>query len=345
MARTDAAQPGTAQTAAAQPGTAEKSTVRARDPALSGLTFTSANSGLNLDVQNGNTGDGVFVVTNSAPGYHQRWSAAPRADGSFTLVNDGTGKCLQTGLPLRQQSCSGAAGQRWYFQPVNGAADTFMLRNAGDHKCVDVVLGAQHEDAWTQTYDCNGTEPQQWRIPASASGAAFEAAVDHAAERCRGDASTCSWSKGTQAPAEPLPKVCVSPVWYNGTDAPVPWTFSLTTTSGWSSRIGVSFTTEVGAGEPSPVQAKVSYSVNGEVTYDLSQELGNSLEITVPSRHYGWVALSELATTVTGEWTFDANGHPWTAEDSVTVPLMSDDQGRTSVYLAQTSPEFTTCRS
>ncbi|QRX89764.1 hypothetical protein [Streptomyces noursei] len=118
------------------------------------------------------------------------------------------------------------------------------------------------------------------------------------------------WTKGSQAPTEPLPKQCASPVWYNGTESPVPWTFSLHTSSGWSSQLGVSFTSEVGAGSASPVQASVSLTLSGQVTYDLKQDLGNSLVINVPSHQYGWVALSEPATKVTGEWTFDANGFP-----------------------------------
>ncbi|MER5631927.1 RICIN domain-containing protein [Streptomyces nitrosporeus] len=324
--------------------TAQTGTAKAAGQAgLAGLTFTSAGNGRNLDVQNGNTGNGVFVVTNSAPGYHQQWNADKQADGSFTLSNAHTGKCVAAGLPLRQQACSGAAAQRWYFQPVSGATDTFMIRNAGDNKCVDIFLNAQYDDAWTQTYGCNGSKAQQWVIPSSATGDAFRAAVEYASKRCQKDAATCSWTKGSQAPAEPLPTECVSPVWYNGTGAPVPWTFSLTTTHGWSSEISVSFSSSLTVGDPSPVQTSVALTTEGKVTYSLGEELGNSLEITVPSGHYGWVALSELATKVTGQRTFDANGYPWKAQDTVTVPLTSDDQGHAGVYLAKTATEFTTC--
>ncbi|MFF8288684.1 RICIN domain-containing protein [Streptomyces sp. NPDC016309] len=324
--------------------TAQTGTAHADDgPGLTGLTFTSVNSGRNLDVQNGNTGDGVFLVTNSAPGYHQKWNAQTQPDGSFTLVNGTTGKCVEVGFPLRQQSCTGSTAQRWYFQPVRGTGDVFMLRNAGDNKCVDVVLASQSDDAWTQTYGCNGTRAQQWRVPPAAAGAAFRTAVDYASKRCQKDASTCFWTKGSQAPAEPLPTQCVSPVWFNGTEAPVPWTFSLHTSTGWASQLGVSFTSSLGTGMASPVQTSVSLTLSGSVSYDLRQDLGNSLMISVPSHQYGWVALSELATKVTGEWTFDANGLPWKATDTVTVPLKSDDQGRSSIYLARTSPRFTSC--
>ncbi|TXS57020.1 RICIN domain-containing protein [Streptomyces sp. t39] len=310
---------------------------------LSGLTLTTANGGRNLDVQNGNTGEGVFLVTNSAPGYHQQWTADLQSNGSFTLVNDATGKCAAVGVPLRQQNCSGVSAQRWYFQPVTGAADTFMIRNAGTHKCLDIVLGAQYDDAWTQTYTCNGSRAQQWRLPASASPAAFDAAVDFASIRCQQDASTCTWRKGVQAPAVPLPKQCVSPVWYNGTAQPVQWTFSLSTTSGWTSTLGIQFTAELSGGAPGALQTRVSQTISGSVSYDLKETLGNSLAVSVPPAHYGWVALAALATEVTGEWTFDAGGYPWKTQDTVTVPLTSDAQGGASVYLARTGTEFTGC--
>lgn len=78
-------------------------------PGLNGLTFTSVNNGRNLDVQNGNTGDGVFIVTNSAPGHHQKWSASAQPDGSFTLVNDATGKCIEASTT---RSSSGPVPER-----------------------------------------------------------------------------------------------------------------------------------------------------------------------------------------------------------------------------------------
>ncbi|MFI1362342.1 RICIN domain-containing protein [Streptomyces griseochromogenes] len=330
---------------AASPASAE--TRAGADPsALKDLTLTSLSNGRNLDVQNGNTGDGVFLVTNSAPGHHQQWSAnLSGSDGSFTLVNSATGKCADAGLPLRQQSCDGRASERWYFQPVTGGTGAFMIRNTRDNKCLDVWYNAQYDDAWTDSYDCNGTKPQQWRLPDTARAAAFAAAVDYAGARCVKDTSTCSWRTQSQAPAAPLPKKCISPVWFNGTSAPVPWTFTMTKHTGWTSTLGFKFGTDIGTGSASPVAAKVGEEVSGSVSLNLVEDLGNSLVVTVPSQQYGWVALSELATKVTGTWTFDTNGFAWTADDTLTVPLRNDDQGGASIYVAQTSPTFTNCET
>ncbi|MBC3841008.1 hypothetical protein GXW82_14150 [Streptacidiphilus sp. 4-A2] len=109
---------------------------------------------------------------------------------------------------------------------------------------------------------------------------------------------------------------------------------------------------EVDGGGPAPVpsgkgtitlQGKVSASVTGSVTNSVSQTLGNTLTIPVPAGQYGWVALSELATQVTGNWTFDLGGFPWSAADSVSVPLTTDPTGGASVYVAETSTTFTSC--
>jgi hypothetical protein len=75
----------------------------------------------------------------------------------------------------------------------------------------------------------------------------------------------------------------------------------------------------------------------------MSQTLGNTVTIPVPAGEYGWVELAELATQVTGTWTFDVGGFPWTANDTVTVPLTTDSAGGASVYIAETNSTFTSC--
>ncbi|AHH99199.1 hypothetical protein GCM10010174_49590 [Kutzneria viridogrisea] len=314
---------------------------------LDQVTLTSVSNGRGLDVQNGNPGDGSIIVTNSAPGHDQSWRINSGAsNSSFTIVNNTTNKCITAGLPLRQQPCDGRAGEKWYFQPVAGSAQkAFMIRQESGDACLDVVLNAQYDDAWTQTYSCNGSAAQQWTLPSGAYTAAWNMAVDHAAARCAKDTSTCSWSKAVQAPAAPLPKVCVSPVWYNGTSAPVPWTFTLNTHTGWSSTIGFTLSSTLSGGAEPALQATVATTITGSVTMDISKDLGNSLTVTVPTKEYGWVALAELATKVTGNWTFDAQGFAWTADDTITVPLRNDASGGASIYVAQTSPKFTSCDS
>ncbi|QMU73400.1 hypothetical protein [Streptacidiphilus sp. P02-A3a] len=243
-----------------------------------------------------------------------------------------------------------------------------MIRQEGTDNCLDLLLGAWYADAWTDSYGCDGGTAQQWTLPAAADQSAWGLAVDHAVSLCGSDASTCSWTTGTQAPAAPLAKQCVSPVWDNDTSAPVTYAFQLTNTTGWSDTIGgtlgveidpgLSVKGDVGGSIPIPaslltgtitgtgtLQGKVSLSVTGSFTNNVSQLLGNTVTMPIPVGQYGWVALSELATQVTGTWTFDAGGFPWTTPDTVTVPLTTDATGGTSVYSAETSPTFSSCTS
>ena len=55
------------------------------------------------------------------------------------------------------------------------------------------------------------------------------------------------------------------------------------------------------------------------------------------------VTLAEVARKVTGSWTFDTHGFPWTADDTITVPVTSDPNAGPTLYIANTSPTFTSC--
>ncbi|WP_224281675.1 RICIN domain-containing protein [Streptomyces sp. LS1784] len=312
------------------------------------LSIKSLSNGRQLDVQNGNTGDGAYIVTNSAPGYHQSWRLnVDPSDYTFTIVNNDTGKCIDLAAwfvpALRQQTCAGQASQRWFLQPApGGAADAFMIRHAGDNTCLDLLAGAQYDDAWTDQYACNGTVNQQWSTGFPA--AARNLALDHAAKQCQKDPGSCSWAVKSEAPAAPLPKICVSSVWFNNTSSAAQQNFAVTTMSGWSSTLGGQIGANIGGAAPGDVfKAEVSTQVNYSNVWQGSTTVNNSVTVNVPPQEYGWVTLAELARKVTGTWTFDARGIPWTADDTVTVPLTSDPSGGATLYIANTSPTFTTC--
>ncbi|PWI41602.1 RICIN domain-containing protein [Streptomyces sp. ICBB 8177] len=317
--------------------------------ALQCVGFTSASNGRQLDVQNGTMGDGAYIVTNSAPGYHQAWHLNVNpSDSSFTIVNNDTGKCIDVSFPaLRQETCAGQASQEWYFQPVAGGTRTFMLRHEGDNTCLDLLLGAQYDDAWTDQYTCNGTVNQRWTLssaaPASDASAAWNLAVAHAAAQCQQDTSTCTWAESSESAAAPLPQVCASAVWYNDTSGPISQAFAVNNTTGWSDTIASSVSSDLSGGAAGALQTKVSASLTFTNVWNGSTSVNNSVTVPVPAGQYGWVTLSELAKKVTGTWTFDARGFPWTAADTITVPLKDDPSGGATVYVAHTSPTFTSC--
>ncbi|MBP2400673.1 RICIN domain-containing protein [Streptomyces syringium] len=305
------------------------------------VTFTSQSNGRTLDVQNGSTGDGAIIVTNSAPGYHQTWRlSVDSSDSSFNIVNNTTGKCIDLSWPaLRQQTCKGQQSQKWYFQPVAGADKAFMIRNQSDNSCIDLIASANYNDAWTGKSNCHGAANQRWTTTTEAQNLA----VDHAAKQCQKDTSSCTWAVKRTAAAAPLPKVCVSSVWYNNTSEPIAQGFSVTDMTGWSNTIGTHMSTALHAGSMPGVMAVVSSQLDLIQVWQGSKTVNNTVTVSVPPKQYGWVTLSVLAKKVTGTWTFDAHGLPWTAEDTITVPLKDDPTGGATMYVANTSPTFTSC--
>jgi len=314
--------------------------------ALIQLTFTSVSNGHRLDIASSGQFGNATITAKPAPGTAQTWRINTGAsESSVAIVNTTANKCVDVNFQgTMPQPCDGRASEKWYFQPVEGSAQkAFMIRHEADNYCLGLAT-----DPWGNEVvglvECSGAQTQQWVIPTEAYPVVWNTAVDHAAARCVKDTSTCSWDTANQSPPVLLPATCVSPVWFNGTSTSIPWTFSLNTSTGWTNTIGFSLQTQLTVGGDAVLlQLQVTAAVHGETSLNLKTDLGNSLVVTVPPRQYGWVALSELATKVTGKWTFDTQGIPWTAEDTITVPLRNDPVGGASIYSARTSPTFTSC--
>lgn len=298
-----------------------------------GWTFATAN-GRRLDVQNGNTGNGVFIVANTAPGHHQDWSLAPLGDGEFQVVNNATGKCLTETFPMTQGSCGGAS-QEWHFRPVTGKTNTFMLVRSNNDRCLDIVQNAQYSDAWTQVYGCNGSTAQEWIVPADKQPEAMELATEYYANLCSTNISTCSWTETSEGEPRALPREKASSVWFNDTSENVSQIFTIVYRSGWSQSFSSGVSTSVGV--TNPIQAMITAQLSGTVTYQSDESEINGMVAVVPPQQYGWVDFAAVAKDVTGTWTFDRGGFPWTTEGTVTVPVVDTPVGST-MYVAHTGP-------
>ncbi|MCX4679145.1 RICIN domain-containing protein [Streptomyces sp. NBC_01433] len=331
------------QTAEAQAETAGARAAGNCGSPLQCLDFTSLSNGRVLDVQNGSLADGAVIVTNTAPGHHQSWRLnVDSSDSSFSIVNNTTGKCIDIGWPaLRQQTCKGQESQQWYFQPLRGASNAFMIRNEDNNACLDLIADAQYDDAWTGQSSCHGRTNQQW----STVPEARKLAVEYAAKQCQKDTSTCSWAARSETPAAPLPTVCASSVWLNNTSGPITHTFAVTKTAGWQNTVSTKMSAGFTTGDLPNLALKVSATLENQLSHvwSGSESVNNQVAVPVPAAQYGWVTLSVLATTVTGTWTFDARGLPWTADDTVTVPLDDSPAGGATYYIANTDPVFTSC--
>jgi len=84
----------------------------------------------------------------------------------------------------------------------------------------------------------------------------------------------------------------------------------------------------------------VTLSADYTYTYNVSQTLGSTVTIPVLAGDYGWIEPAELATQVTGSWTFDVGGFPWTANDTVSVPIAFSTTGGAGTYTAKTASTF-----
>ncbi|WP_344073031.1 RICIN domain-containing protein [Streptomyces crystallinus] len=318
--------------------------------ALIQLTITSVANNKLVDVPNGARDDGTIISVNPAPGAAANWrvNTGSKLGSGFAIVNTTTGKCMDAPTlhyNVRQSPCDGRASEQWYFQPVaRSAQKAFMLRHVSDDGCLTEQI-PPGTDNYTYTNTCDNSQFQQWTVPTAVYQTAWNTAVDYAAARCGRDTGTCSWTTTTQTPPFTLPEACVSPVWYNDTSTTIPWEFSLTTSTGWVNSIGFKLggSLSIGGTELLPLKLEVTAEVHGETTLDLKQEMGNKLTVSVPARQYGWVTLSELATKATGTWTFDTQGLPWEAEDTITVPLKYDPNGGASIYSTRTRATFTNC--
>ncbi|MEV6674065.1 hypothetical protein [Streptomyces sp. NPDC051162] len=81
----------------------------------------------------------------------------------------------------------------------------------------------------------------------------------------------------------------------------------------------------------------LSSQLSSTQTYTSDETTVNGIAIDVPSKNYGWVDFAAVGKKVTGTWTFDTDNQPWTADATVTVPVINSAAGST-MYVARTSP-------
>jgi hypothetical protein len=82
------------------------------------IATASSDAVLVLDVDGGSTANGAGVIQwYGTFGSNQRWNFVDQGDGTETIVNQNSGKCLTTdgvaGDQLYQFPCVGMASQRW----------------------------------------------------------------------------------------------------------------------------------------------------------------------------------------------------------------------------------------
>ncbi|MGW2853756.1 RICIN domain-containing protein [Streptomyces sp. NPDC001215] len=120
-----------------------------------------------LDVQGGGKTNGtpvqIYTCNGSAA---QQWQIFGYPHG-YALFNVNAQKCLDVqsgnavnGTKIQIWSCNGSTAQQWNFD-VRAASE---LRNAATDKCLDLHKFDNGYDSWQ--WDCNGSDPQKFRLVA-----------------------------------------------------------------------------------------------------------------------------------------------------------------------------------
>ncbi|MFG1875072.1 pectate lyase [Sphaerisporangium sp. NPDC049003] len=101
------------------------------------------------------------------------WAAAAPTSGTYSLVNAGSGLCLDVpggstadGTQLVQYGCNSAANQSWTVTSVSGGV-TLKAGNSG--KCAGVKGASTSAGAAVQLESCSGASSQTWQLTASGS--------------------------------------------------------------------------------------------------------------------------------------------------------------------------------
>ncbi|MFF4391862.1 RICIN domain-containing protein [Streptomyces sp. NPDC001552] len=164
-----AGSPLTAGTAFADDSTCEQTSVLA----CLDLSPVLLNAGAHLGLEDEGSsadGNGLFIREGSpTPG---KWSFKPNDDGSFQIVNNRTGKCVESRQPDQTSAlfypelwtCSGEATQKFYVHKDENRGN-FRIRNVSNDKCLDAqrLTNDRNSEGPMELYGCHaGGTGQTW---------------------------------------------------------------------------------------------------------------------------------------------------------------------------------------
>jgi hypothetical protein len=138
-------------------------------------TVVNRNSGLVLDVYGESTADGGQIVQwPYHGGANQQWRLVGTSDGTYALVNVGSGKLLEEpdgtqGGQLDQRGTDGQPGQQWRL--VDAGDGYWRLANHANGLLADVAGQSTAPGAAVVQWPDNGGLNQQWRLEPATVGA------------------------------------------------------------------------------------------------------------------------------------------------------------------------------
>jgi len=242
--------------------------------------------------------------------------------------------------------------QEWYFEPVYrvrpDGTNSVTIRSVRNDECVD-EFGGEFGQQWVPgtlgVYPCwPGGAGQRWHLsswlpgrPSSpldisvrATNAANQLAFDYQQTKCSRSPNTCAYTNAQVGAPVAQPTSCVSGnVFYNDSDANEGLSLSHTTTSGFSYSLteGASVTLGTGEVESVAVRWSLQISFSSSQTWDSTAAQSTTQAGIIPPHQWGYFSVGLVTQPVTGTWTFDVGGTPWTAVATLNVPVTNSSAG------------------
>lgn len=275
-------------------------------------------------------------------------------DGSV-YIRDARDHCVSADDhdELRAVPCTGAIGQRWYFQ--NSDDNTFVLRRVGkndgtaDDRCTETIRRVWPPRSAMELHSCRSSEIfrqhayfEGWDKSRNAeiTGAVQARATRWASGQCdQGKWVTCSYLAGaTSEPALTAPEPIGRPA-YNFTQTPVPTTIqlseskSVTTSFGYTYKYSVKFAAGIEGFAKTEWTVEQSWNV-GKAWTD-TQALAQTVTAMVPANGVAWIAYAQLTRSITGTITFVAKdtNQRWTDQATATFPAKDSAGKRSQLFV------------
>ncbi|MEU5050641.1 RICIN domain-containing protein [Streptomyces sp. NPDC021096] len=85
-------------------------------------------------------------------------SAAGTGTGTYSFVNEATGRCLDGNSMTATRACDGGSDQKWLVTENGGDIPVYSLKNAAHGRCLEIRAGRV-----LSTTQCMPAPDQQWR--------------------------------------------------------------------------------------------------------------------------------------------------------------------------------------
>lgn len=278
------------------------------------------------------------------------WRLDANADSVVRIGNLESGNCVdvwRTNSYLDQWECVGQSSQRWFLSPFAPNSGTYRIRQVDTGRCF-----TRDSADWIYTAACAaGNDQQEWALGVGGQSppGVRNLAIKHAMRQCDVEPSSCAWKEklAAKSPAFLGPGECVSQLVRNLGTNENSYTRTWSHTVGWENTLGGSVTLSVETGISLGVETKISAAIEANYAHSWvgSETTSDAVTIVLKPGEYGWVTRRPLLKKVTGTWTLDVGGLPWTLPAVVKIPAKDGTDNQLSVVVLRSGATAPTgCR-